>query len=67
MAFDQEASMMKDQLLTKVELTHRLEPTKALLQSLSDRIDLFERRLTFRFGGMLMANLVFWTAMYKLL
>jgi hypothetical protein len=66
MAFDHETSMMKNQLLTKVELLHRLEPTKALFQSLSARIELFERCLTFRFGVMLVANLAFWTTMYKL-
>jgi hypothetical protein len=66
MAFDHETSTMKNQLLTKVELLHRLEPTKALFQSLSARIDLFERRLTFRFGVMLAANFAFWTAVYKL-
>jgi hypothetical protein len=59
--------MTKNQLLTRVDLPNRLEPTKALFQSLSDRIDLFERRLTFRFGVMLIANFAFWTAVYKLL
>jgi hypothetical protein len=42
-------------------------PIDATLKSINDRFDLFEHRLTFNLGVVMVASVVFWSAVFKLL
>jgi hypothetical protein len=62
-----EAPTMTNELLTKADVTQVPKPIDATLKSINDRFDLFERRLTFNLGVVMVASVVFWSAVFKLL